>query len=154
MKVNTTMIRRVWNEKITRHLKKFGKILRDISTRRFETQVPAQEPAIIIGAKQTPENTSIGTSEPFSINTELPTSVGDQSSNEASKKLEENESLTIDQEDSIAISNYQNEDHVFSNNIQINGLFSSTEEIQTLCNRERSNIKDCISSPRNTTLKS
>ncbi len=153
------MLKTVWNEKITRQLKKFGKILRDISTSKFETQVPTQEPAIIISAKQTPDNTSIGTSEAFSITIELPTMIGDQSSNEASTKLEENESLTkcttltVVQEDLTAISYYQNEDQVFPKNIKINSLFSSTEEIQTHCHREPSNIKDTTYSPTNTTLK-
>ncbi|KAK4006103.1 hypothetical protein OUZ56_011258 [Daphnia magna] len=110
IKINTTMLKTVWNEKITRQLKKFGKILRDIST------IPTQEPAIIISAKQTPENTSIGTSQAFSITIELPTMIGDQSSNEASTKLEENESLTkcttltVVQEDLTAISYYQNDE--------------------------------------------
>ncbi|KAK4005908.1 hypothetical protein OUZ56_011029 [Daphnia magna] len=125
----------------------------------FETQVSTQEPAIIISAKQTPENTSIGTSEAFSITIELPTMIGDQSPKEASTKLEENESLTkcatltVVQEDLTAISYYENEDQVFPKNIKINSLFSSTEEIQTHCHREPSNIKDTTYSPTNTTLK-
>ncbi|KZS06730.1 Uncharacterized protein APZ42_029720 [Daphnia magna] len=125
----------------------------------FETQVSTQEPAIIISAKQTPENTSIDTSEAFSITIELPTTIGDQSPKEASTKLEENESLTkcatltVVQEDLTAISYYENEDQVFPKNIKINSLFSSTEEIQTHCHREPSNIKDTTYSPTNTTLK-
>ncbi|KAK4013669.1 hypothetical protein OUZ56_026221 [Daphnia magna] len=136
IKINTTMLKTVWNEKITRQLKKFGKILRDISTRKFETQVPTQEPAIIISAKQTPDNTSKGTSEAFSITIELPTMIGDQSSNGASKKLEENESLTkcttltVVQKDLTAISYYQNENQVFPKNIKINSV---TWSMTTLC---------------------